>query len=178
MPICTENNEFRNKIREKIFCSAWYGILESILIIGPKGSKSIFHLKLKAIDQNSHQVRSIRQSHSRCYWLCMCTKRKTMSELKSSATHYLGLGQAEPKTRKAKNPRFGMMGQPDLNPFIFWATGQIIIGKVKVIRTFCQWNEKVFKTWHLTFFHRIRKTQDFWAGQIFGPKNQDGPRAK
>ena len=28
-----------------------------------------------------------------------------------------------------------MMGQPDLNPFIFWATGQIIIGKVKVIRT-------------------------------------------
>ena len=155
MPICTENNEFRNKIREKIFCSAWYGILESILIIGPKGSKSIFHLKLKAIDQNSHQVRSIRQSHSRCYWLCMCTKRKTMSELKSSATHYLGLGQAEPKTRKAKNPRF--LGQPN--------------------RTFCQWNEKVIKIWHL-IFHRIRKTQDFWAGQIFGPKNQDSPRAK
>ena len=149
MPICTENNEFRNKIREKIFCSAWYGILESILIIGPKGSKSIFHLKLKAIDQNSHQVRSIRQSHSRCYWLCMCTKRKTMSELKSSATHYLGLGQTEPKTRIrdfwASPIAFGIMGQPDLNPFIFWATGQIIIGKVKVIRTFCQWNEKVIK---------------------------------
>ena len=128
MPICTENNEFRNKIREKIFCSAWYGILESILIIGPKGSKSIFHLKLKAIDQNSHQVRSIRQSHSRCYWLCMCTKRKTMSELKSSATHYLGLGQAEPKTRKAKNPRF--LGQPNSlwNDGTAWPESLYILG--------------------------------------------------
>ena len=128
MPICTENNEFRNKIREKIFCSAWYGILESILIIGPKGSKSIFHLKLKAIDQNSHQVRSIRQSHSRCYWLCMCTKRKTMSELKSSATHYLGLGQAEPKTPKAKNPRF--LGQPNSlwNDGTAWPESLYILG--------------------------------------------------
>ena len=116
------------KLEKKIFCSAWYGILESILIIGPKGSKSIFHLKLKAIDQNSHQVRSIRQSHSRCYWLCMCTKRKTMSELKSSATHYLGLGQAEHKTRKAKNLRF--LGQPNslLNDGTAWPESLYILG--------------------------------------------------
>ena len=48
----------------------------------PKGSKSIFHLKLKAIDQNSHQARSIRQSHRRCYWCTCGWLRADISQLK------------------------------------------------------------------------------------------------